>query len=794
MTNRMFIGNQTSCWSARPIEPFEYALANGFDAFEWFPDKKTECGWDDQDLDASLRRWIRDSGKERGMRLSVHARWQANPLDPSSRALFERDIQLALDVGAVLLNIHFAEEREVEAFVEAIRHLAGRTAAVGLQLAIENTPHHTPEQFNELFAQLQRAGNYQAGHVGMCLDIGHANLSAATRNDYLAFVDRLYPEVPIIHVHMHENWGDSDTHLAMFTGPAARNDLGVRGLVDRLKRRSFSGSIILEQWPSPPSQLNVARDRLLELWGPIEDENPPVASPQKTVLPTPRRVVPQSPGRILRELAEGNARCRSWREKLELVNELLAREDPAVNSDDLILIAIYLRFLSAGQIACVEDGRHFRPAHHAKLAAQIYSRLAELRRPENESILRKIYPALPSDSPEFQRPEPLTRIRDIAHRNDIDAELKREIKTRLQNKLHRCADPEDLVTSAELLQRVTAPGTNYSPGFVEQFKIFHSELQEFFNASSLDDRLRSLGGSVPDREKQLIDAFLAQKSANALGGLLSTLRTLTELRDAFAKRLETGLKPLSSELILADIGLEDFAFVLLSDLINQTVADEKRSPARTLIEALRLSLRNAALSGVDPAESRALQSELSAWGEDPLDGTREEKLRWRASLLRCRRFASEFGTRTVKLFAGKAEAMGSALGISERAAGVFSEAEIRSNVVFQTSKMADSLLVDLRKGLGMTPWDVVVPGNAVGKVVAVESLAAAAANTGGRSIVVLGSASGDEEITGQISAIALGHELAHLAHLSVRARQAGVVLVTCEDSAEFEKLRSIEGR
>ena len=38
------LGNQTSCWAATPFEPFEFALASGFDAFEWFPDKKPGLG------------------------------------------------------------------------------------------------------------------------------------------------------------------------------------------------------------------------------------------------------------------------------------------------------------------------------------------------------------------------------------------------------------------------------------------------------------------------------------------------------------------------------------------------------------------------------------------------------------------------------------------------------------------------------------------------------------------------------------------------------------------------------
>ena len=70
------IGNQTAFYAATPTEPFEYALANGFDAFEWFPDKKTDAGWDERDLDASQRKVIRKAANEGRTRLSVHAPWQ----------------------------------------------------------------------------------------------------------------------------------------------------------------------------------------------------------------------------------------------------------------------------------------------------------------------------------------------------------------------------------------------------------------------------------------------------------------------------------------------------------------------------------------------------------------------------------------------------------------------------------------------------------------------------------------------------------------------------------------------
>jgi len=154
---------------------------------------------------------------------------------------------------------------------------------------------------------------------------------------------------------------------------------------------------------------------------------------------------------FIRSLVQANSEHRSWRERLQWVRDRIL--DPAFmpTQGQLATLAIYLRFLATGELACAEDGRHFRPNHHAEAAQQIEVALEQLSTPETAWVLRRIYPYLPSWAPDFRRAEPLTRIRDIAHRNDIPHELKQEIKQRLQNKLHRCAGPEDLRTSAEIL-------------------------------------------------------------------------------------------------------------------------------------------------------------------------------------------------------------------------------------------------------------------------------------------------------------------------------------------------------
>ncbi len=92
---------------------------------------------------------------------------------------------------------------------------------------------------------------------------------------------------------------------------------------------------------------------------------------------------------------------------------------------------------------------------------------------------------------------PLTRIRDIAHRNDIPQSLKSEIKNRLQNKLHRCAEPSDLKTCEEILFNRIHPNSDLSSDFKREFEIFYEELKEFFNALGLNSILEKIGNFQP---------------------------------------------------------------------------------------------------------------------------------------------------------------------------------------------------------------------------------------------------------------------------------------------------------
>ena len=256
------IGNQTNCHVPARL-PYEFAVGHGFDAFEWFSDKG-RWGWCEDDMPPAERAELRRTAQQHGILFSVHVPVAADPTTPSGAEAIRRSIRFGGDVGAGVVNLHLFPEHGAKPFAEALRPLLEVARSTGVRLCLENTPQTSPDHVNALFGVLATMPE-AAGRVGMCLDSGHANLFAGTRNDYLGFVDRLGDHVPIIHWHAHENWGDWDSHLPLFTGPSARDDRGLRGLVRRLKRRGFSGSVVLEQWPQPPDILVRTSQRLRQL-------------------------------------------------------------------------------------------------------------------------------------------------------------------------------------------------------------------------------------------------------------------------------------------------------------------------------------------------------------------------------------------------------------------------------------------------------------------------------------------------------------------------------------------------
>lgn len=543
------------------------------------------------------------------------------------------------------------------------------------------------------------------------------------------------------------------------------------------------------------------------------------------------------------QIVEGDKNASNWWRKLEVVRTLLTGELATKDRlRTLVNIAVYLKWIITGQIACREDGQHYRPYKHAEISRRIFVELERISGERDVSlkelvVVRKIHPCLPAFKAEFSASIPLTRIRDIAHRNDIPQDLKQEIKHTLQNKLHRSAGPEDLVATEVLLMRVTKTPGEYSEAFVKEFKTFHSELKDFFNAGSLVEQLEALRPSIDKDYYAILDHFLWSKDrlesldkisgANIVEPLLDTIHALNNLRKILAKGLESGLRNDASngsianrqKWRLSELGLEDYSFALLSRMVN---AFEDRGGASWLAEEVRngkvgqwtpaltslaMGIQQLGLSGLQLAECIAINNELLAWSATAVVSAFVEKdtkawgLRLKATVNRARRLASSYSDTVLQVYRypGYVEKLGNAFGIPEDTVRTYAEADIRASVVFQVAKLCSLLLKAIRALVGGDGFDAIMPGRAAGMLVEVDRIVPGAlpSSVNGPLILLVKRADGDEEVKAvgsNVAGVVLQHELPHLSHLGVRARQEKVVFVTCDDEDKIASLRPLLNR
>jgi phosphoglucan,water dikinase len=536
------------------------------------------------------------------------------------------------------------------------------------------------------------------------------------------------------------------------------------------------------------------------------------------------------------QIVEGDKSASNWWRKLDVVRDLLSGEVAKKERlKTLVNAAVYLKWINTGQIVCYEDGQHYRPNKHAEISRRIFVELERITGEKTVSlqellVIQKIHPCLPAFKAEFTASVPLTRIRDIAHRNDIPHDLKQEIKHTIQNKLHRSAGPEDLVATELMLARVTKSPGQYSEAFVNEFRTFYAELKDFFNAGSLTEQLEGLRSSIDEAGLPILDQFLSSKanldqmrnsnSETVAESVLGTLHALTCLREKLLQGLESGLRNDASDAAIAmrqkwrlsELGLEDYAFVLLSRLIN---AFESEGGAAWLSEevkggrvgawtpaltSLAMAVQQLGLSGLQREECAAIKNELLAWSATGIlanDTKATWALRLKATVDRVRRVAESYTDTVLQLYPDYVEKLGSALGIPENTVRTYTEADIRASVVFQIAKLCSLLLKAIRSTAGGDGFDVIMPGRATGTLVEVDRIVPGSlpsSITGNNIILLVKHADGDEEVKAagsNVAGVILQHELPHLSHLGVRARQEKVVFVTCDDEERSANLRSL---
>jgi sugar phosphate isomerase/epimerase len=182
-----------------------------------------------------------------GRRPTVHAPFfdlSPGAMEPLVRAVtlqrLTQALQAAANLGAHLMVVHPGYDRWrypnlaaawVDQATETLAPLVAQAAACDCRLALENIYEETPDT---LLALVERLDSPWFGH---CFDIGHWRLfGTVSQAEWLsAIAPRL------LHLHLHDNHGQSDEHL-----PVGEGTIDFAPLLQRLPNLARRPSITLE--------------------------------------------------------------------------------------------------------------------------------------------------------------------------------------------------------------------------------------------------------------------------------------------------------------------------------------------------------------------------------------------------------------------------------------------------------------------------------------------------------------------------------------------------------------------
>jgi sugar phosphate isomerase/epimerase len=174
-------------------------------------------------------------------------------LREQAHALLARAFATAAAAGATVVNVHpdgmspvFARDEVRRRNSDAIAVLADAAAEHGLELMVENLWRFgTADDLAAIFDAAPGARFH--------LDIGHAHLAGSLSELATRFSDRL------VHVHVHDNFGNADVHLPLGAGTVPWADV-----VAALHAAGYDGTVTIEV--VAPAYVERSRELWLEWW------------------------------------------------------------------------------------------------------------------------------------------------------------------------------------------------------------------------------------------------------------------------------------------------------------------------------------------------------------------------------------------------------------------------------------------------------------------------------------------------------------------------------------------------
>jgi sugar phosphate isomerase/epimerase len=153
------------------------------------------------------------------------------------------------DLGYEARHYRWDQERWLARSAATWKELAALAAPHGVTVMLENVHETEPELFLEVL------GRVGAPNLQVCFDVGH--LLAFSTGDFPHWLETLAPVIG--HLHLHDNHGDHDSHLALGAGRVPLQET-----LDYLADHGRRPLITLE--PHQEGGLDASLDYLAGIW------------------------------------------------------------------------------------------------------------------------------------------------------------------------------------------------------------------------------------------------------------------------------------------------------------------------------------------------------------------------------------------------------------------------------------------------------------------------------------------------------------------------------------------------
>jgi alpha-glucan,water dikinase len=519
------------------------------------------------------------------------------------------------------------------------------------------------------------------------------------------------------------------------------------------------------------------------------------------------------------EIIEVETGRNSWTlmHRFNLCHDLLDR----VNSDveGLALLFVWLRFSSIRQLDW-QRNYNTKPRELAHAQRRLTLKLAELYRrntPAIREIIRLIFSTLGRGAEGGKGQRIRDDILHIMHRHHVK-EVTGHFLEEWHQKLHNNATPDDIVICKAYLAFLRSDGDlavfyrtledggvtrerlrdferpivtdpDFNPhikeGLIHDFQNYLALLNSVHSATDLRSSLEAAGhcldGGLNDRAWHIYNS----RDDTAIH-VTDQVRDLTALRRDLQERLDAGLdEQCVRDILYLDLGLEDYLRVAVERELHKSLSREQLAALTgMLLDNVRISH--------DKSELTFALNQWQRLQERPAD-SREWFLHARSVLDRVTRILGAFIDTFYELLQPKAEYLGTSFNAEPWTIDIFTQEVVRAGSPFVLSILIRRIDPILRQGAALGDWQVISHADAAG-MLKIATLADIQDRTFTTPMVILADKiNGDEVIPKGVTAVLTEDSVDILAHVSIRARNAGVLFASCYDQGKFRSWRDLAG-